>query len=151
MARTWILQSNADRIDHGIYLVPGGVTMHGVRRYPNDIAPGDRVLLWRARGRTKHEPGIVALGTVVEPASLRAFDRAEAVRDEVVYRPKLRVVVRVDEVRLTLESGMISRDDVRRLPEMATHPIVTSNTGSDFALSSEQAEALIDLWGAAGQ
>jgi hypothetical protein len=151
MARTWILQSNADRIDHGIYLVAGRTTMHGVRRYPNEIAPGDRVFLWRARGRTKHEPGIVAMGTVVEPASLRAFDRMEAARDEIVHRPKLRVMVRVDEVRLTVAEGMIPRDDIRRLPEMAVHPIVTSNTGSDFALSSEQADALLDLWGGTGQ
>jgi hypothetical protein len=120
--------------------------VHGVRRFADRIAPGDRVFLWRAKGRSRVEPGIVALGTVLEPAALRGFDAVEAARAEAVLRPKLRVVLRVDELRLTPEAGMIPRDDVRRLPEMTTHPIVTSNTGSDFALNEAQWRALLAMW-----
>lgn len=146
MPNHWILQSSADRIDHETYLEVGGTTLHGVRRYPDRILPGDRVWLWRAKGKTRVTPGIVALGTILEAASFRGFDRPEAARGETVLRPKLRVMVRIDETRFSPAAGMIARDDVRRLPEMATHPIVTSNTGSDFALSAEQVAALQDLW-----
>jgi hypothetical protein len=144
--RTWILQSNADRIDHAVYLRAGETTVHGVRRYPDRSAPGDVVWLWRAKGRTRTASGIVARGTVEESATVRGFDRTDAARGETVLRPKLRVVVRVQEVRLSPEEGMITRDDVRRVPEMASHPIVTSNTGSDFALDDAQAAALNALW-----
>jgi len=145
--RTWILQSNADRVDLAACLAVGGTVAHGVRRFVGDIAVGDRVFLWRARGRTRVAPGIVAFGAVVEPAAIRPLDHPEAARTDTVLRPKLRVRLRVDDVRLTLEEGMIPREDVRRLPEMAGHPIVTSNMGSDFALDEAQVEALMSLWG----
>lgn len=146
MPHQWILQSSADRIDHATYLVAGSTTVHGVRRYPDRITPGDRVWLWQAKGKSRDTPGIVARGTVIEAASFRGFDRPDAAHGEAVLRPKLRVTVRVDETRFTPTEGMITREEVRRLPEMTTHPIVTSNTGSDFALSDEQIAALQDLW-----
>jgi|GEM_PF-5623793 len=143
----WILQSNAARIDVASYYRPGALILHGVRRYPDRIAVGESVFLWRASGGTRHRAGIVALATVLELAELRAHDAPVACLDHKVRLPKLRAVLRVDEVRFTPDEGMILREDVRRVPEMATHPIVTSNTGTDFALTEEQAKALRELWG----
>ncbi len=143
----WILQSNPARIDIDTYLrlreVP---TLWGARRYADRIAVGDRAFLWRAKGGTRVEPGIVGLATVVEPAFPRPHVHPELFRDPTQNPPKLRVGLRVDELRLMPDEGMIPRQDVKTLPEMRGHLIVTSNVGSDFALSEAQARALLALW-----
>jgi hypothetical protein len=143
--RTWLLQSNPTWLDLDGYLTSGLERIqHGVKRYPHLIEPGDRVYLWRAKGRSRLTPGIVAQATVVETPEFRGQDRPEFFNAP--DRPKLRVVLSLEEVRLTPADGMIRREDVKRLPEMMRHPIVTSNTGTDFALSEEQAKELDDLW-----
>lgn len=135
--RWWILQSNAARIDIAAYLAEEPTrALHGVKRYARQIALGDRVFLWRAAGGTKAPAGIVAVGTVLEPADLLAHDRTDLCRDPRTAAPKLRVALKVDEF------VFIPREEIRRLPEMASHSIVTSNTGSDFALTPEQANAI---------
>jgi hypothetical protein len=80
----------------------------------------------------------------VETPAFRSQDRPQFFHAP--DRPKLRVILTLEEVRLSLEEGMIPREDVRRLPHMMSHPIVTSNTGTDFTLSDDQAEELMSLW-----
>lgn len=87
--------------------------------------------------------GIIGVATVIEPAQMRAHDAAELCRDERLPRPKLRVLLRLDEVRT---DDPVPRNVVKGHPAMRTHPVVTVNQGAAFSLSEEQAAALRELW-----
>jgi predicted RNA-binding protein with PUA-like domain len=145
--RSWILQVNPARIDVDRYLLSGVTpTVWGAPRYRDLIAVGDRAFLWRARCGTRKEPGIIGIARVVEPAEVRLHNCPDMFTDPSLDRPKPRVGLQLEEVRLTVAEGMLARAEVRRIPEMTGHPIVTSNTGSDFALRPDQAAELMARW-----
>lgn len=139
------MQTNAARLDVDAYLTaPGRATVvWGCGAYAARIEPGDRAFLWRAAGGTKALAGIVALATVARGAEFLGHDAPDACRDPRLLNPKLRVVLRLDEVR---PAHPIPRAAVKHHPEMARHPVVTANQGCAFALTQEQAEALEGLW-----
>lgn len=142
----WIVQNNADKVDLDGLLAASGSVLLGAKRFADRIAVGDRVFVWRARGRTRLHSGIIALGTVSEEPLPRVPERPEFYRSAARDSIKPRFRLRLEEVRPSVASGMIPREDVRKLPEMDRHPIVTANTGTDFVLSPDQADALLALW-----
>lgn len=143
MARTWILQTNAARLDVDAYLRSREAVVWGCGRYRREIARGDRTFLWRAAGGTKLLAGIVATATVVEEAEERVHDGPEFCRDPKLLRPKPRLVVRIDDLR---PDDPLPRPVVKAHPLLSTHPIVTANQGCAFVLTEAQAAALDDLW-----
>ena len=115
----------------------------GCGAYAGRIEPGDRVFLWRAAGGTKALAGIIAVATVERGAELLGHDSPEVCRDPKLLNPKLRVTLRLDEVR---PAHPVPRAAVKRHPEMIRHPVVTANQGCAFALTEAQGAALEELW-----
>lgn len=145
MPNAWIFQSNAARLDVDAYLTRHPTVVWGCGVYAKRIAAGDRAFLWRAAGGTKVAAGIVALATVVGEAEHQGHSAPDLCRDEQMPRAKLRVTLRIDEVRV---EAPIPRAAVKTHPEMARHPVVRANQGCAFALTAEQAAALDELWAA---
>lgn len=145
MSNAWILQTNAARLDIDGYLTSRETVVWGCGAYAKRIAVGDRAFLWRAAGGTKVGAGIVGLATVIGAAEYRGHDAPERCDDPRLLNPKLRVALRLDEVRV---GNPIPRAAVKAHPEMNRHPVVTVNQGAAFALTEEQVAALDNLWAA---
>ena len=139
----FLLQTNAARLDVDRYLRERECVVWGCGRLGARIAPGDRALLWRAAGGTKSIAGVVGLATVIEAATERGHDAPELCRDPRLLWPKPRLLLRVDEAR---PDAPVPRAEIKRLPEMTRHPVVTANQGCAFTLTDEQAAAILDLW-----
>lgn len=143
MPNAWILQTNAARVEVDAYLAERETAVWGCGNFGDRIAVGDRVFLWRASGGTKAVAGIVGLATVIGEAEYRSHDAPERLGDPKLQNPKLRVALRLDEIRVT---HPIPRATVKAHPELFRHPIVTVNQGAAFALTREQEAALDELW-----
>jgi hypothetical protein len=75
---TWIFQGNPDTFDiDGLLSTQPLAFAWTVTRYAGQIAAGDRVYLWRAKGRAPDGvAGIIAECSVIEPVSDRPDDAA---------------------------------------------------------------------------
>jgi hypothetical protein len=111
--QTWIFQGNPDDYDIDGYLAsrPSQVVWL-VTRYASEIAPGDRVYLWRNRGQAKAVAGFIAETIVSEAPTLRgedsegvAFWRESSQR---ATGPQVRAVLRL--IRVALPREVLRRD-----------------------------------------
>lgn len=143
MPNAWILQTNAARLDVDGYLSGRETAVWGCGAYGKRLAIGDRAFLWRAAGGTKAYAGIIGLATITGAPEFRDHDAPERCVDAKLLRPKLRVVLRLDDVR---PGHPVPRAAVKAHPEMLRHPVVTVNQGCAFALTPEQTRALDELW-----
>ena len=143
MPNAWILQTNAARVDIDRYLTERETAVWGCGKFDRHIAVGDRAFLWRAAGGTKADAGIVGLATVIAPAEYRHHDAPDRLHDQRLLVPKLRLSLRLDEIRV---DHPIPRAAVKAHPDLMRHPIVTVNQGAAFALTERQVAALDDLW-----
>jgi len=62
----WMFQGNPDDFDVTAYIkaelrIIWSVT---VKKYETMMKPGDPIFLWRAKGNSNEEPGIIAYGTI---------------------------------------------------------------------------------------
>ena len=151
---SWVFQGNPNRFDVDQYLRSRSNIYWTVsqKKHREQVALGDLVFLWRARGRTNLTPGIVALGRITETCKPKSeITHQERLSDELWYDPGLepdevKAGIAVEEVRLTPEEGMLSLYHVTLDPLLAKMHIVTVRTGTNFPLSSQQASRLRILW-----
>jgi len=151
---SWIFQGSMDRFDVDAYLLAESDIYWTVTRqaHQRDVAVGDRVFIWRARGSSDRVPGIVAVARVTEPCADKSqVAHQERLHDEHWHEPELepgevKAGLRVEEVRLTPEDGMITRAVVSQDPTLSSLPIVTARVGSNFRLTDSQAERLAWFW-----
>ena len=62
----------------------------------------------------------------------------------------MKVGVDVDEVRLTMDEGMVMRSEVKAHPVLGKHRIITQRQGTVFRLSVPETAAIETLWGSKG-
>lgn len=62
--RAWIFQGTPDLFDLDGYLRDHRRIVWRVRQHAREIRPGDDVFIWRAQGKAKAEPGVVAHAVV---------------------------------------------------------------------------------------
>lgn len=146
----WIFQGNPSRYDVDDYLsrYPELIYWH-CPKFKKEVSLGDVAYIWRAGNRA----GAVARGEIVETAIERnAVAHPEALGDDLWRTDKpdeteVKVGIRLFDIRLTDEEGMIPRDLVRQNSVMATSTIITMPNSTVFRLKSEEAAVLKDLWG----
>jgi hypothetical protein len=150
--RTWIFQGNPDDFDLNGYLATAPAQLPWlVTRYADDIKPGDRVYIWRARGKSKAVAGVIAEAEVIAPVALRS-ESADAVPFWRAGAPEAserrpRALLRL--VRVATPREVIRRDWCREDPILQTLPNLKMAAGTNYPLASEQAERLAALWTAA--
>lgn len=137
---TWIFQVNPK-----IYNLPGALSKLSninfeVNQFSNPIQIGDKILLWESG----FNAGIIATATVqTEPAYLPENPlEKEFYRDEVNFgETKLRVNIRFDAIL----QNRLSKLDLQEHPILKSLTILRIPFGTNFSLTTEQAEALNQL------
>jgi 5-methylcytosine-specific restriction enzyme A len=111
------------------------------------ISAGDTVYVWRADGGVKGSGGVVARGVVAgEPISMAEPSQYwyEEPNDEEV----LKVPITVSEQRV--DGSYLNRLDLKDHEVLQSLRIHSIRKNTNYLLTKEQAEALQELWAAAG-
>ena len=150
----WIFQGNQDTFDVTKYLTSSDFVYWSVKHksHQKKITIGDLVFIWRARGRSKLMPGIIAFGTIVEECKTKSQVSypeylAESLWSEMSSEiSDIKAGVRIHEVRPTPGEGMLSYYQIRTIPELSGMQIVTVRTGTNFLLTESQFSRLFEIW-----
>jgi hypothetical protein len=144
----WILQGNPNRFDIDDYLSRYSYIYWSVSTNRKDFAVNDKVFIWRAGEKS----GAVALGSVKElPIPRGDVKKPDALGDDLwVSRQdepsEIKVGIEIEEVKLTPEEGMLERKLLKTHPIISRNRIITKPVGTVFRLSSEEEQALSNLW-----
>lgn len=144
----WILQGNPNRFDVDDYLSRYTYIYWSVSTNRKDFAMGDKVFIWRAGELS----GAVALGTVKElPVARGNVVKPEALGDDLWVRlqdepSEIKVGIEIEEIKLTIEEGMLERRFLKTHPVMSKNRIITKAVGTVFRLSFEEEQVLSNLW-----
>ena len=146
----WIFQGNPKKfeIDEYVARYPELIYWY-TPRYASEIQVGDRVFIWRSGD----EAGAVAIGSVVEkPMPGAKVKHPEALGADLWSVDRLDVNeiktgIRLEDVRLTTEEGMLSRESIKAHPILALSTIIRMANGTVFRLSSEERAVLEGMWG----
>jgi len=148
----YVFQASPDKFDIDDYLSRYPVLIYWrTPRYAQDIAVGDRAFVWRA-GRAS---GVVAIGTVLEtPVPRRSVQHPEALSDDlwIAERPdpdEAATGIRIDEIRLGSDQGMVPRELVKNDPELGSTMRIRRPNASVFRPTDLQTRGLERLWGIA--
>lgn len=144
----WIFQGNPKRFD-----------IDDLSRYSflywstptnqREIAIGDRAFIWKSGELS----GLVAIGTVKElPVPRSDVQTPEALGDDLWVSQQdepseVKVGIEIEEVRLTLDEGLFSREILKKHPVISKNRIITNPVGTVFRLNSEEEKVLVNLWG----
>lgn len=144
---TWIFQGNPDKFNIDEYLGNPHEIYWSVTRpkYQKDIAIGDEVYIWRAKGSHDAVSGIVAFGVVNEECNPLNFN------DDLLSKPfsetsDVKAGVAIKEVRLSPQEGMLTSEDLLKDPVLSTMRILTARVGSNFLLSDIQSQLIKNYW-----
>jgi len=133
----WIFQGNPDRfaIDDYLACFPELIYWY-TPRYAAEIQLADRVFIWRSGSLA----GVVAVGVVEEtPVQAKDVRHQEALGRELWTGEapdplEVETGIRLDEVRLTIEEGMIPRASVKAQPSLSNSTIIRIPNGTVFRL-----------------
>ena len=163
---TWLLQGNPNNFDIDTYLTDFDFVYWSVPipKYQREISIGDKVFFWRASGKIKAVGGIVGSGVVSEKCKPQEqIDNPDLIdpgistgegslwSNESSPKSDIKVGVRVHDVRLTLESGMLTRGELVGSPEFAKNLIMTVRQGSIFPMSDDEFSFIQSLWNDVGE
>jgi predicted RNA-binding protein with PUA-like domain len=121
---TWIFQGNPDRFDIDKYLSQSQKIYWTVthRKHQNELALGDLIYLWRAKGSNNAISGIIAYGRVVEECKPR-----DQVNDPIdlydnlwqennIEASEIKAGILISKIRLTPKKGMLRSTDLHKDP-----------------------------------
>lgn len=137
---TWIFQANPDYYDIDSAIRELKEIRWVVKQYADRIESGDRVFIWRSG----QDAGIIAVGGVTtSPAELDPDpDEEKYVKDEERLGSKaLSVRIRIVEI---LDPPLM-RSEIRQESTLANLSILRGPQGTNFAVSSKEAEAIDKL------
>jgi hypothetical protein len=146
----WIFQVNPQRLDLDAYVTSmNPVQLKVIPHFRNSVKPGDRVYLWRADGGRRGTGGVIGVGRALgEPEWHEPTPDSPVARFWRAGQPHSRweAPVHLDELRLNGEAGMLLRTDLEQHPLLSTLSVLTFRAASNFRLSEQQDEDLLDLW-----
>jgi predicted HNH restriction endonuclease len=151
---TWIFQGNPKLYDIDDYLARYPLIYWRTPTHRDHIALGDRAFMWRAGD----DGGIVASGHVVElPVIEEHLKHPEALGSDLWMADELakrrmdpnapKVGIAIDSVRLTAEEGMVPRSFFKGDPQLSQSTIIRQPNSTVFAVSTEEALKLEEVWG----
>ena len=109
---------------------------------------GDQIVIWRS-GRLQ---GAVALGHITElPNEIMNLEHPEALgvdlwRDSQNVDSTKRAGISIDEVRLSIGEGMVTREVCKNDPILKQNAIITNPQGTVFRLSDDEFARFYELW-----
>jgi hypothetical protein len=148
MTMAWILQGNPKRFDIDDYLTRYHFVYWGTPVNQKEFSIGDRIFIWRSGASA----GIVASGYLQElPIKRSNVKIPSALGDDLwIAKPaeslEIKVGIKVDEVRLTPEEGMLEKRTLKVHSLMQKKKIITNPRGTVFRLNAEEYSILDGLW-----
>lgn len=154
--KQWIFLGSPDNFNVDEYVKRHPLIYWQVSRYRDEIHIGDIVFIWRSmgKGKIKAVPGIIARGKVGElPKPLYEIDHRENLYlkydDEVAKggrSSQVKAGILIDSVRLSAETGMITRKTFELDSLLQRNPVITFGASSNFSLSYEEYQRVEELW-----
>lgn len=147
---TWIIQANPDRYDVDSYLSQHAFIYWSAKQHAKKISVGDKVYLWRSGA----DAGIIASGEITEPVkALEKINRPECLGREFWADPDSEVEsklvgITLDDVRLDVDSGMVTRDSVIKDQRVANAKIIRVKQMTVFSVSPVEVAGFSELWNA---
>jgi len=144
----WILQGNPTRFYMDEYLATCPYVYWRTPIHREDFEIGDLVFIWRST----IDSGVVALGSIAElPTEGHNVLYPEALGNDLWItqgdRPiDIFVGVHIDEIRLTIEEGMITRLYLKDHPVFSESRIINIRRGSVFLLTANEVHVLLSAW-----
>ncbi len=146
----WVFQGNPKKFSIDEYLSSFSELIYWYTpTNASEIALGDRAFIWRSGD----DAGAVAIGRVVElPIKASAVMHPEALGSDLwsSERPEpneIKTGIRPDEIRLSTDEGMLSRQIVARDATLARAMIIRRPVGTVFRLTDEETAVLERMWG----
>jgi len=146
---SWILQGNPKRFDIDDYLVRYPYLYWSAPINQKEFSMGDQIFIWRSG----EYAGVVAIGRLEELPVKRSEVRMPSALGEDLWVSEpaesfeIKVGIKIDDVRLTKDEGMVERVDLKGDPTLRNNKIITNPQGTVFRLTQEEATALLSLWG----
>jgi len=148
----WIFSGNRDSFDIDNYLIDFDYIYWAVKhpKHQNEIQVGDRVFIWRSKGKSKDPYGLVGFGKIIEaPVSKHNVAHPEFLGEKYWKVDEVSGVksgIRLESVRLDLKSGLVESSLLRKDNELAKMQLLTAQQGTNFKLTSEQFQKIWTLW-----
>jgi hypothetical protein len=114
----------------------------------NEVNARDCAFIWRSVDANQGPSGIVGKGEVLVRAITMAANLPEFYDDPSDAKECMRTEISLPRrwVRLTIEDGMLQRDDLRKVPELANLSILRQPQASTFRVSPAESQVLMSLW-----
>lgn len=151
---TWIFQGNPDKFNIDEYLTSTKDIYWSVTqpKHQKEIAVGDLVYIWRAKGSKKQVSGVIALGVVTEESKPREEVNNKLVLYDELWNEnyseasKIKAGIRLKEIRLTPNDGMIISEIFEQDPVLSQSQIIKTRVGSNFILNEIQSLLIGQYW-----
>ena len=144
----FVFQGNANNYDIDTYLTRERFIYWRAPRLSHEMRIGDQIVIWRS-GRLQ---GAVALGHITElPNEIMNLEHPEALgidlwRDSQNEDSTKRAGISIDEVRLSIGEGMVTREVCKNDPILKQNAIITNPQGTVFRLSDDEFARFYELW-----
>ncbi len=150
-ANYWIFQATPKKYDVNQYLQDIDDYIYWrAQQHRNQIKIGDTVFIWR--GNMDGFPrGIIASGIIQEePTNIPDVKHPEKMREDLWTTPidptNMLVGIKLNDIRLTDDDGMITIDDIKNEATINEMTIVTAPRHTNFLLTHDEYEKIIELW-----
>ncbi|TGM03239.1 HNH endonuclease [Leptospira jelokensis] len=151
---SWILQGSPDQFDINEYLTIADVIYWSVpyQKHVNQMKIGDQVFIWRSKGKSKNSYGVIAYGVIIfEPINRNLISEKIQLYDNLwkgdyEEKSETKIGIRILNLRLSVESGMITSDDFFNDEILKNSQIIKSRTGTVFHLSETEFNRIMEYW-----
>lgn len=149
MKNVYLFQGNPKIYDVDGYLTTHPYIYWRCPTYRNRINIGDVAILWRS-GKNA---GMIAIGEIAEvPTQVKNIKHPELLGhrywfgDEVKNEDDVKVGIKIYDVRLCLEDGFVSREQLKVDKDVGSHRIITNPTGTVFYIEDLVAKTMLLAW-----
>ncbi|WP_171316319.1 HNH endonuclease [Vibrio splendidus] len=148
----WIFQGGRKDFDIDNYLNDYDYIYWAVvhEQHQKMMSLGDRVFFWRTKGDFKDPYGLVGYGVIVEEPTHKSKIKYPEYLQSALWKSseksEIKVGVKVSEVRLDIESGLVESSLLLRDDLLNKMQLLTARQGSNFVLSDERSKRVFSLW-----
>lgn len=148
----WIFRGNRTDFDIDTYLREFKYIYWAVTypKHQNEMQIGDRVFIWRSKGKSKDPYGIVGYGTIVEkPKHKSLVNHPEFLLDELWQKrevSEIKVGIKLESVRLNITAGLVESTLLVENTKLKEMQLLTARQGTNFSLSNEHFNIIWNMW-----
>ncbi|MCU8010433.1 MULTISPECIES: EVE domain-containing protein [Shewanella] len=148
----WIFRGNREDFDVDTYLGEFDYIYWAVKhaKHQNEMQSGDRVFIWRSKGKSKDPYGLVGFGVIAEPPVHKSdVKHPEFLLEEYWEKrevSEIKVGIKLQSARLDLKSGLVESSLLLRDEELSGMQLLTARQGTNFKLTDSQFNKIWVMW-----